>query len=279
MQDPNYQVTSDIPPDSPLHQSPQQPSRRREGVAGGLVAALLAVWAWGKYVLLFAFKFKFFATFLTSLISFGAYALWLGPWAAAGIVVMFLVHELGHVYELRRQGLKTSAVVLVPFLGAATIWRSEQPDPIKRAEIAIAGPVAGTIAATVAFVLYGTTHSPVLLFWAYFGFFLNLLNLIPFSMLDGGAILAPASKWFQVLGLAALIGLVFFAPVSPILLVVIVLGLPGLYERFRNQALDAYLTSGPVSARYALAGVWLAIVVLLSYAFFLTEGMLRSFVR
>ena len=277
-QQPPYQVTADIPPTSPYHQSPQPGSSNRQaaGWLTGVLAALAAVFKYGGLLLL---KVPALGSLVTVLISFGVYALFLGPWAALGIVIMLAVHELGHVVEIRRQGLRTSAVVFVPFMGAATLWRNPTLDPIKRAEIAIAGPVAGTVGAVVAFALYGSTGSPVFLYWAYVGFFLNLLNLIPFGMLDGGAILAPASKWFQVFGLVALGGLLFTGSVSPIAIVIVVLGLPSLFERFRNAALDTYLTAGPATTRYALAGVWLALVGFLSYAMLTTQGMLAGFVR
>jgi Zn-dependent protease len=275
---PAYPVTADIPPESPYHYSPA-PSTRRRGLLGGIGAALVAAWAYGKYILLFAFKFKLLATFLTMFVSFGAYALFFGPWAALGIVVMIFVHEMGHVIEIRRQGMKASAPIFIPFFGAAIFQRQHAQSPIHQAQIGIAGPLAGTVGATVAFAAYAVTHSPILLVWAYFGFFVNLLNMIPFGMLDGGWILAPASKWFQVAGLAVLAGLLLFAPVSPILILIILLGLPMVYERFRNKALDAYMTSGPPTARYAMAGAWLVLVLYLAYAFLQTEGLLQSLVR
>jgi Zn-dependent protease len=164
-------------------------------------------------------------------------------------------------------------------MGAAIFQRQHPQSAIKQAQIGIAGPIAGTIGATAAFALYGATHWSVLLAWAYFGFAINLFNLIPFGMLDGGWILAPASKWFQVAGLAVLAGLLFFAPVSPLLIIIILLGLPMVFERFRNKSLDAYMTSGPANARYAIAGAWLVLVLFLGYAFLQTESLLRSFVQ
>jgi Zn-dependent protease len=276
---PGYPVTADIPPQSPYHYSPAPTNKRRGGILSGIGAALVAAWAYGKYILLFAFKFKLFATFLTMLVSFGAYALFFGPWAAAGIVVMIFVHEMGHVIEIRRQGMKATAPIFIPFFGAAIFQRQHAQSPIHQAQIGIAGPLAGTVGATAAFVGYAATHSPILLVWAYFGFFVNLLNLIPFGMLDGGWILAPASKWFQVGGLAVLAGLLIFAPVSPILIIIVLLGLPTVFQRFSNKALDAYMTSGPVSARYAIAGAWLVLVLYLGYAFLQTESLLQSLVR
>ena len=276
---PQYRATSDIPPDSPLHYSPAPSQRRTTGIVSGLIAVLAAIWAYGKYVLLFAFKFKFLASFLTMLVSFWVYASFLGAWAAAGLIAMFFIHEMGHVIEIRRQGMKATAPIFIPMFGAAIFMRQHAQSAIKQAEIGIAGPIAGTVGATAAFVLYGATHWPVLLGTAYFGFLINLFNLIPFGMLDGGWVLAPASKWFQVAGLAVLVGLLLFAPVSPILILIVLLGLPMVFDRFRNPQLEAYMTAGPASTRYALAGVWLVLVLYLAYAFLMTEGMLAAFVR
>ena len=58
---PQYPVTSDIPPDSPVHYSPA-PSSKNRGLLGGIGAALLAAWGFVKFGLLFAFKIPAFAT-------------------------------------------------------------------------------------------------------------------------------------------------------------------------------------------------------------------------
>src|SRR5438132_10864126 len=102
---------ADIPPDSPYHQNQRQaPGRSSAGLVGGggLLAALLKFGVLGKFLL----------TGSTFLLSFGAYALVLGPWAGAGLVLMILVHEMGHVIEIQRQGLRATAPVFIPFMGA-----------------------------------------------------------------------------------------------------------------------------------------------------------------
>jgi Zn-dependent protease len=279
LQDPNYQVTSDIPPDSPLHQAPQQPSRRREGIIGSLVAALLAAWAYGKWLLLALLKFPAMATLLSGLLAVGAYAL-LFPWqVAVGFVLMILVHEMGHVFEIRRQGLQATAPIFVPLLGAAIFMREHPATPIKQAHIAIAGPIAGTLAAIVALALYGSTHSSIFLVLAYLGFWINLLNMIPFGMLDGGWVLAPVSKWIQLAGLG-LLGVLFLAHiVNFIVILIVLLGMPMVFRRFRDPAYDAFLTSGPLAERLTIGAAWLGLVLILGYGLFLTEGMLGTLVR
>src|ERR1700716_2776701 len=194
---PQYPVTSDIPPDSPQHYSPA-PSSGNRSLLGGIGAAVLAVWGFVKYGLLFAFKIPAFATIVSLVVSFGGYAIFYGPWFAASLVAMILVHEMGHVVEIRRQGMKATAPIFIPFMGAAIFQRSHPTDALKQAQIGIAGPIAGTLASVAALVLFGATGFKWLAFWAFIGFAINLFNMIPFGMLDGAWVLAAASKWFQV---------------------------------------------------------------------------------
>ncbi len=275
----NYPVTSDIPPGSPHHYSPAPPTRTNRGFMGGLVALLLGALAYGKYAVLLIFKIPALATLGSALVSVAAYSLWGGPWFAVGLVLMIFVHEMGHVVEIRRQGMAATAPIFIPFVGAAIFQRSHAQSPMRQAQIGIAGPLAGTIGATAAFVLYNSTHWTVLLGWAYLGFLINLFNMIPFGMLDGGWILAPVSKWIQVAGLAVLGYLFFTGVVSPIVIIIVVLGIPVVVQRFRNKAMDAYLTSEPPAQRYLMGAAWLGLVAYLAFFFVQTETLLGGFVR
>ena len=258
----------------PQPQAPGRPARR-QGFLGGLVSALLAIWAFVKYGGLLLLKFGAFKTLLTLGISLGLWALLIGPWAAVALVAMILIHELGHYAEIKRQGGTGAGIVFVPFFGAATYQRSLPADALKQAEIAIAGPIAGTVAATVAFVLYGLTHSPVILYAAYIGFLLNLINLIPAGFLDGGRILGAVSKWFQVVGVVGILLAVLVIGVSPILLIIGLLGIPTLIERFRNDN-SVYYQSVPVAARWAIGMTWLVLVSYLGFATAQSSDLLSS---
>src|SRR5229473_1990722 len=246
---PIYPVTSDIPPQSPYHYSPAPSKRTNRGILGGLVAAAAAAFAYGKYALLLLFKIPFATTLVSLLVSFGGYAIFYGPWFAVALVTMILVHEMGHVIEIRRQGMQATAPIFIPFLGAAIFQRSHPTDALKQAQIGIAGPIAGTIGATAAFALYGTLHNPVLLLAALIGFYINLFNLIPIWQLDGSWILAPVSKWFMVGGYALLaVGALFFHfLLNPLVIIIAILGVPSLIERFRS-ANNPYYTSVPTVA-------------------------------
>src|SRR5713226_9587842 len=275
---PIYPVTSDIPPQSPYHYSPTPPNRTSRGLLGGLAAAVAAAFAYGNYALLILFNIPFAAALLSLLVSFGGYAIFYGPWFAVALVTMILVHEMGHVVEIRRQGMQATAPIFILFLGAAIFQRSHPTDALKQAQIGIAGPIAGTIGATVAFALYGTTHNPVLLLAALIGFYLNLFNLLPVWQLDGAWVLAPVSKWFLVTGYAALaVGALFFHfLLNPLVIIIALLGIPSLIERFRT-ANNPYYTSVPVRARWAMGAAWLALVLYLGVFSLQASSLLGTF--
>jgi len=278
---PAYQmppVTSDIPPTSPYHYSPPPSRRASRGVLGGLAAAAAAAFAYGKYALLLLFKIPFATTLLSLLVSFGGYAIFYGPWFAVALVTMILVHEMGHVIEIRRQGMQATAPIFIPFLGAAIFQRSHPTDALKQAQIGIAGPIAGTIGATAAFALYGSTHIEVFLLAAWLGFFLNLFNLIPVWQLDGAWIVAPVSKWVQAAGYAVVAALALLHFVSIFLIVIALLGIPTLIQRFRN-ADDPYYKTVPTQARWALGGAWLALVLYLGFALVQSTSLLSAIPR
>ena len=81
------------------------------------------------------------------LVSIAAYALIWGFPFAAGFVVLLLVHELGHVIALRREGIKASAPMFVPFLGAVITAKSLGDNATAEARVGLAGPILGSIGA------------------------------------------------------------------------------------------------------------------------------------
>jgi Zn-dependent protease len=273
---PIYPVTADIPPQSPYHRSPQ-PGTSNRNAAGWLTGLGAAVIAFLKYGGLLLLKIPAIGTLISVAISFGAYAFAFGPGFAVALISMLFVHEMGHVVEIRRQGMRATAPIFIPFLGAAIFQRSHPSTALKQAQIGIAGPIAGTIGATVAFFLYLSTGQQVLLLAALIGFGLNLFNLIPVWQLDGSWILAPVSKWVYVAGY----GLVALAVVwlhSIFLVIIAVLGISSTIQRFR-EAENPYYTSVPVRARWALGAAWLGLAVYLAFMTAQAYALLAPFVQ
>jgi Zn-dependent protease len=275
---PPYTGSSDIPPQSPYHYS-AAPRQRNRGLIGWLGSGALAVYAVVKYGLLLALKIPALTTLGSAVISVAAWSLIFGPWAAVALVVMIFVHEMGHVVEIRRQGMQATAPIFIPFMGAAIFQRSHPTDALHQAQIGIAGPIAGTIGATIAFIFFTSTHAPIFLIAAWFGFFLNLINLIPAGMLDGGWILAPVSKWLLVAGYAVIaFGVFFLHAFSVLLFVIALLGLPMLIARFRNGD-SPYYTSVPATAKWAIGLSWLGLVLYLGFMTLQAESLIAAVPR
>ena len=66
------------------------------------------------------------------LVSIGAYALIWGWQFAVGFVLLLFVHEMGHVIQLRREGVPASAPMFIPFLGAVVGMKRLPDDAARR---------------------------------------------------------------------------------------------------------------------------------------------------
>jgi Zn-dependent protease len=157
-----------------------------------------------KALILLIPKPKVATTFGSMFVSIAAYALIWGWAFAVGFVLLLLLHELGHVIQLRREGIDASAPMFIPFVGAFISAKSLGENAAAEARVGLAGPVLGSIATLVPFGIWLATGQD---FWralAYVGFFINLFNLLPVVPLDGGRAMAAVSPWFWLAGLAVL---------------------------------------------------------------------------
>jgi Zn-dependent protease len=104
-------------------------------------------------------------------------------------VLLIAVHELGHYLEARREGLDPQLPVFIPFLGAYVALRNMRFDPWVNARVSLAGPVAGGLGALGCLAAGEALDSDLMRALAYAGFLLNLINLLPVGILDGGHVL------------------------------------------------------------------------------------------
>jgi Zn-dependent protease len=133
-----------------------------------------------------AAKLGSLAKFAAVFVAFGGYTLIWGWKFALGVIVLIFVHELGHYLEAAREGLNPDWPVFIPFLGAYV--KHTRGNPWQTARVAIAGPILGGAAALVCFGIGQAQDSDLLTALGYFGFVLNLINLLPFGILDGGSV-------------------------------------------------------------------------------------------
>jgi Zn-dependent protease len=230
-----------------------------------LGAVLLFLVTKGKAVLLLLPKLKLFTTSASMLVSVAAYALIWGWRFAVGFVLLLFVHELGHVLQLRREGIKASAPLFIPFLGAVVGMKELPRDAAAEARVGLAGPVLGTIGCLVPVALWLATGNELFQALAFTGFFLNLFNLLPVPPLDGGRAVAALSTWMWLVGFALLVALTFVFP-NPIMLIILLVGGFETYRRFKQRKSPEAREYHNVKprTRVAVAGVYLGLAALLA---------------
>jgi Zn-dependent protease len=259
------------PPQEPERHEPIHPGSGRgdwlKRLWGPIAAVGLLLLKFGAKlkVLLFALpKLKVFTTSASMLVSIAAYALIWGWTFAVGFVLLLLLHELGHVIQLRREGVEASAPMFIPFLGAVIAAKSMGDDAAAEARVGLAGPVLGSIATLVPLGIWLATGNE---FWqalAYIGFLINLFNLLPVLPLDGGRAMAALSPWVWFVGFAGLVAMTIFFP-NPILLLVLLFGGLESWRRWkaRNTPDGRAYHAIPARTRALVAATYLGLAAAL----------------
>lgn len=198
-------------------------------------------------------------------------------WFATGLMVMLLVHELGHFVEGRRLGFKPRPPVFI--LGGAFVYLAGvRSEPLNNARVSFAGALVGGAATAIALSLSAIAGWTQLLPWVAAGAGANLFgSLLPFVTVDVESILHVVGRWLPVVGIfaascawlaATALGIGDLLIPSIVLLAFVVLALryPG----------GSYVDGGalPAGARLVLAAGWLAMLVYLSIVFTLAAGWL-----
>jgi Zn-dependent protease len=169
------------------------------------VALLLATK--GKLLLLGLTNFKA----LISILAFvGVYWALYGWWFAVGFFGSIFIHEMGHYVVVRRYGFAANAPVFIPGVGAFVRWQGANVAPEVRARIALAGPLFGFGAAVASYFIYTATGAGVWLAVAHVGAFINVLNLIPVFIFDGGSAFIALGRQERMAVLVISLALWFF---------------------------------------------------------------------
>ena len=240
----------------------RQPSGRSRGAwlaAAGLILVKLVKSA----------KFVKFALFVASL---GALALNRPVEAACVIVYAIFVHETGHVLAMKACGIKTSGMYFLPFLGAVAV--SKEPARTRAQEwfIAIAGPAFGLLSlAPLLAVAYATGDAQ----WdayAAMAALINLFNLLPIGILDGGrivqAIAFSIAGWLGIaafgvgLGLGAYVLLHTAGGVVSLVLVLSLIEFASAWRRNRDNPIPRM----PWPAAIGATAAYLALLAIFAFA-------------
>lgn len=245
------------------------------GIGSGLIA--LGVWL---------LKFKFLLYFLkfgvagfSALISIFFYSLIFGWPFAIGLVAMLFLHEMGHALVMKLKGIPIGGLVFVPMLGAAVTMRRMPQSAKDEAEIGIAGPLAGAIVASLC--LWFAYQDPVSI-WAplaYFGFFINLFNLIPVVPFDGGRVLAAVDRRAWIVGFVVLLGYQIWqwmqGSFNSFLLIFVIIAATQLWTRARTTApnMQSYYDV-PLTTRISLTVAYFGLAAILVLGMTMSQGLL-----
>ncbi len=252
---PGYGAPQGVPSDPP----PREGLRRYLGPLAIFGAFLLK---FGKVAFIAVKGAKFLTTSASMLVSVAAYSLIWGVWFAVGFVVLLLIHELGHGIQMRREGIKTSPIVFIPFMGAVIAMKDLPKDAAMEARVGLAGPILGSLGAAACLIPLAITGDDYWQALAFVGFFLNLFNLAPVTPLDGGRAMSALTPWMWFAGLGLVFLMVFTFP-SPILILIALLGAYDVYTRWKKRGepggRDYYKVSR--GTRVRVAAVYLVLLV------------------
>src|SRR5215467_5184711 len=195
---------------------------------------------------------------------------------ALGFVLLLLVHETGHLIIARKFGLKVGAPVFIPFMGAFIALKETPRNAWMEACVGIGGPMLGTLGALVCNALGHLFAAPIFIALAWFGYFLNLFNLTPVGMLDGGRIVTALSRWLWLPGFALLLWFGWKFPNFVVWLIVL-LSLPRIYSLFRKRTEEEqrYFEVTP-SQRWTMSILYFGLIAVLLFGIHVAQQDLQQ---
>lgn len=195
-----------------------------------------------------------------------------------GFTIIILVHEIGHAVVIRAKGLRAGVMVFIPFIGGAVTLKDQPRSAYDDAQIGLAGPIAGTAACLIALQIYKWNGTPLYLAIAAAGFAVNLINLLPIGMLDGGRISAAVTKWMWVFGGGVLVYKVVKQP-NPLMLLVLLLVAFQVYASIIREKDDKAFYDVTATQRTAIAVAYFGLVVFLGHQTWMSLNRLSALAK
>lgn len=166
----------------------------------------------------------------------------------ATILVVIIIHELGHFAVMRIFGYSNPRMFILPLPG--TTGRSKSViGQRKLVTIVLAGPLPGIIIGSILLYLNRDIHHETLKILASSFLIINLLNALPFYPLDGGRLLETLFQSERytvrlVFGIiaVAVMTLLFLLLFSPLLLIIPFLMMLDLNNERKHQRIREYLS-------------------------------------
>jgi Zn-dependent protease len=212
----------------------------------------------------------------TMLLMIWVYTVQWGWKFAVGFVLLLLIHECGHLIVARKFGLKVGAPIFIPFMGAFIALKEAPKNAWMEASVGIGGPILGSLGALVCNSLGELLGAPIFFALAWFGYFLNLFNLTPVGMLDGGRIVTAMSRWLWLPGFAVLLWFGWQYP-NFIVWLMIALSVPRVFSLFRKRTEEEqrYFEVTPTQ-RWIMSVLYFGLIAILIFGMHLAQHDLHS---
>ena len=212
----------------------------------------------------------------TMLLMIWVYTMIWGWKFAVGFVLLLLVHESGHLLVAKKFGLKVGAPVFIPFMGAFIALKEAPRNAWMEACVGIGGPLLGSLGALLCHSLGEIFDAPIFIALAWFGYFLNLFNLTPVGMLDGGRIVTAMSRWLWLPGFAVLVWFGWKYP-NFVVWLMILLSLPRIISLFRKRTEEEqhYYEVTP-NQRWTMSILYFGLIVTLIFGMHLAQRDLNQ---
>jgi len=209
--------------------------------------------------------------------SVGAYSILFSVEFALALVGVLVFHEYGHLRAMKKFGIPTKGMYLIPFVGGMAVGDS----PRTRWEdvyISMMGPVYGLIMTIIFYFIYLVTNSHFAGLVTSVSALLNLFNLIPVHPLDGGRVVK--SLVFSGRSKLAFIALLFISSVCMVLawqsgfvflMFFIVLGLIDIITSWRISLAEDITPLKPYGIFYSIVwylitvAIFIGLIVLIAY--------------
>jgi Zn-dependent protease len=214
-------------------------------------------------------------------VSLAAYAIVFHEYPLAlpfGFLLIILIHEIGHAVVIRAKGLRAGVMVFIPFIGGAVTLKDQPRSAYDDAQIGLAGPIFGTAACLVVLQLYKWLEQPLYLAIAAAGFAVNLVNLLPIGMLDGGRISGAVTKWMWVFGGGLLVYKVVKQP-NPLMLIIVLLVAFQVYASIVREKDDKAFYDVTLGQRAGIATAYFILVVFLGHQTYITWHRLAALAK
>lgn len=126
---------------------------------------------------------------ITGALTFASFFAMFGTSAAVMLIVLILIHELGHVVAMRWAGIPVKGIYFIPFFGGVAVGGDRYRSEVERGIVALMGPGFSLITTAIFAFFAAQSGEPMMRELAFMSALLNGFNLLPVQPLDGGQIM------------------------------------------------------------------------------------------